>query len=390
MQIAAFNLVFMSGDAETAAEWNRFYLYATLLFLPSLLHFAFVFPHGGRLGAHRLLVAALYGTGVGALIAARFRESFFIEPPVEIARLGVWTPSPRPVLLFLISFSFTIAVITLLMRYIFTELETTQKRLFFVTFALASFALYNDAGDVWLNTQEFLSTFHGYDDRFWRLTLASDAFLFLMFFALLVLLGIRARRSERRTEAVWLYGLGLLAVATGFLDTLLVDHIPHYPTTLFLWRIFAAALMFYAILRYQLFDLHVRIRSGVRYGTMTASFAAVFFVVTELVKDFGGRSLGYFAGLAAAAGLILLFSPLQSLMDRFSRRVVPGQPTESYERFRTMEIYKAALEGALIDRVVSPAESESLRRLRQELGILDADHALLERDVRDRLEKRPA
>ena len=154
--------------------------------------------------------------------------------------------------------------------------------------------------------------------------------------------------------------------------------------------------MFYAILKYQLFDLNVRIRIGVKYGTMTTVFAAVLFTVQEIVKDYGPAILGtgdpafgYFVGLLAAAALVFLFTPIQHFIEKFSKRVVPPTSTETYERYRAMEIYRAALEGALADRAVSVDESHALRNLRDKLSISEADHHLLERDIRTTMEKAP-
>jgi len=58
--------------------------------------------------------------------------------------------------------------------------------------------------------------------------------------------------------------------------------------------------------------------------------------------------------------------------------------TSDYVAFRKMEVYKAALEGAMEDGAVSAKEREVLRRLRESLGITDADASALERDLSPR------
>ncbi|MBI2077337.1 MAG: hypothetical protein HYT80_03050 [Euryarchaeota archaeon] len=66
---------------------------------------------------------------------------------------------------------------------------------------------------------------------------------------------------------------------------------------------------------------------------------------------------------------------------------MPPASTENYERYRAMEIYKAALEGALADRSMDIEESKALSNLRATLNLSEADHHLLERDIRATMEK---
>jgi hypothetical protein len=378
--IVAVNLVFMAGDEETANLWNAFYVYALIAFFPVLLHFVLVFPYRSRLLGLRWIVPALYAFfGMGILIAI-VRKGLVIVPAFQ-APDGTWYPNYRPVLLLAFGWTFTVSVILLLMRYVMMDLDVTRKRLYFVTFALATYALYQAIQDLHTNAETgFQASLVGYDRDVWNLTLAADYLLFVAFFGLLSLLSLRARIPERRRDAVLLLVTGFAAVLTGFFDPIIHDNVSRlYPGTLWLWRLGAVGLMFYAILRYQLFDLHVRVRVGVKYGSLTTLFAAVFFT-----------ALGYFSGLIAAAALVFLFTPVQHLIERFSKKVVPPSSTETYERYRSMEIYRAALEGALADSIVSPAELNSLKNLRLKLAITDADHALLERDVRGQMGTRPA
>lgn len=386
--ILALNLVSLSTDLDTAILWNRISVYSLIVFLGGLIHFVLVFPHRSGLLKHRWLIPSLYLGVVGGIAAVINDEALMIRTPTYSVRVDAFSPEFRPVLYFLYATAFMVAVVTLVLRYSFTDFDITRKRLLFVTFAVATYALYENIGDLHTNADPaFLSSFQGPDVTFWRLTLAMDALLFLSFFVLLALNAVRTRVTDRRKEALILGLSGFAALVTGFFDPIVRGVWTLWPGVLWLWRIAAVTLMFYAILRYQLFDLNVRMRAGVRYGTMTTVFAAIFFTVQELVKDLGGSALGYFAGVLAAAALVFLFEPVQRWIEKFSHRVVPAESTDTYEKFRSMEIYKAALEGALADKTINPDESISLKNLRAKLGISDADHHLLERDIKNALEK---
>lgn len=390
LYIWSINIVSLSTDTPTAEQWNRYSVYTAIFFLPALIHFVLVFPFHSGLLKQRWLVPLLYLGALAILVAGILDESLLVRPPEVDTKAEVYGPNASPLRYFLSSLCFTIASLFLVLRYVFSELEVTRKRLFFVSFGFTTYSLYEAVGDVHISRDvEFTGAFSGNDRQFWELALATDAFLIIAFFALLGLLAFRTSSPERRREALLLFLSGLAALLFGYADPILRSIEPLYPGILWLVRLVSVWLMFYAILRYQLFDLHVKIRIGVKYSSMTTIFAVVFFVVQETVKDFGGQlfgggssDAGYVIGLLAAAGLVFLFTPFQRVMERFSNRVVPPTSTENYEKYRSMEIYRAALEGAMADKVVTPGELQSLKNLRAKLGVTEADHSLLERDIR--------
>lgn len=381
--IVALNFVSLSNTIDSAQLFNRLSVYSGLLLIPVVMHFVLVFPYKSSLLNHTWLLPLVYLGAVLALIVTFFREEILVRFPTTDNVTGHYSPEARPALYFYLTLAFTVAVLLLILRYTLTDLEVARKRLFFVTFALATYALYDAIDAIHINRDlNFKASFVGEDDTYWRLTMATDALLILTYFSILVLLAIRTSNLERRRESWMLVGFGVGALVTGYFDPILRATWMDYPGVLWLWRIASVSLIFYAILRYQLFDLHVRIRIGIKYGTMTALFGAVFFTIQEVIKDFAGAAWGYFLGLAAAAALIFLFQPTQQLIERFAHKVVPATRSENYERYRAMEIYRAALEGALADKMVNPNELTTLKNLRTKLGITDEDHQLLERDIR--------
>jgi hypothetical protein len=386
MFIVSVNFVSLSNTIDSAQLFNRMSVYSGLLLIPLLVHFVLIFPYRSSILKHRWLLPVAYASALLALAATFLREDILVRFPSTDSTTLVYSPEARPALYFYLTLAFTLAVVLLILRYTLTDLEVTRKRLFFVTFAIATYALYDAIDSVHINRDEdFLASFVGEDDTYWRLTMATNALLILTYFSILVLLAIRTSHAERRRESWLLVGFGFLAVVSGYFDPIARHFWPDYPGTLWLWRISGVSLIFYAILRYQLFDLNVRIRIGVRYGTLATIFFFVFFTVQELVKDVWGQAFGYFTGLLLAGALIFLFTPLQGYIEKFSHRLVPASTSETYERYRAMEIYRAALEGALADRVVNSTELATLKNLRATLGITDTDHQLLERDIRARL-----
>lgn len=145
---------------------------------------------------------------------------------------------------------------------------------------------------------------------------------------------------------------------------------------LFLW---------YGVARYRVLDVDVSLRRGVIGGTIAAAFLAVFFIVSEIAQVFLSQRYGPYLGVAASGALVFALAPLARLGERIGASALPrATGTETYLAYRKMELYRVALEGALQDGVASPREARALVRLREELGITADEHALLEREARDR------
>lgn len=140
-------------------------------------------------------------------------------------------------------------------------------------------------------------------------------------------------------------------------------------------------LLSYAVLQAQLFDIDVRIRVAIRRSTLVAFIAAAFFLVTEIVEAFVPAD-GLLVGILAAGTIVLLMLPLQRLTESVMTRVMPVQETtEAETELRKLDVYRAALEGALQDGVITEREEEILARLRQELGISEDEEAELRREL---------
>lgn len=140
-------------------------------------------------------------------------------------------------------------------------------------------------------------------------------------------------------------------------------------------------LLSYAVLQAQLFDIELRVRVAVRRSTLVAMVAAAFFLVTEILETFVPAD-GVLVGILAAGVIVLLMLPLQRLTERVMTRVMPvTEPSDEEVTLRKLDVYRAALEGALQDGIVTEREEEILARLRGELGISEEDEARLRREM---------
>lgn len=142
-------------------------------------------------------------------------------------------------------------------------------------------------------------------------------------------------------------------------------------------------LLVYGILKSQLFDIDLKIKWTLRRGTVAAIFLAVFFAASEgAAAFFESRTGSTLAGIGAAALLVFIIAPLQRAADRLADAAMPRvQATPTYVAFRRMEVYRAALEGAMQDGEVTEREREMLRRLRASLSVPEEDAQALERDL---------
>lgn len=157
------------------------------------------------------------------------------------------------------------------------------------------------------------------------------------------------------------------------------------------WRMATVAILAYVIARYRLFDIDLKVKKGVKGTTIAAGFIAVFFVASESAAAFFSGSIGTYLGIAAAGLLVFALAPLQRLAEGVAARAMPhATGTPDYVAWRKLQVYHAALDGAMQDGEVTPREREILARLRRELGIADEDAEALERDLARRASPRHA
>lgn len=139
-------------------------------------------------------------------------------------------------------------------------------------------------------------------------------------------------------------------------------------------------LLAYAVLRHQLFEIDLKLKWTISRGTVAGSVLVTFFVVSQLVENLASEKFGLLAGSFAAGFLLFLIQPLLRFADRVADRAMPNvQDTEQYRTVRKRDVYVAALEGALVDGVVSDRERDMLARLQDQLGLTATEARALER-----------
>lgn len=142
----------------------------------------------------------------------------------------------------------------------------------------------------------------------------------------------------------------------------------------------------YGALRYQILDIDLKVKTGIRRGTLAAVGLAILLVVQQLVEQYVGSLFGALGGALVAGTLLFLLTPLQDAARRLSDRAMPRvSASEAYLHFRRMEVYRAALEGVLREGHASAKRAGALVNLRATLNVTEEEHDLLERDIRERL-----
>jgi hypothetical protein len=145
------------------------------------------------------------------------------------------------------------------------------------------------------------------------------------------------------------------------------------------------ALLSYAILRTQIFDIDLRIKAGLSRSVIGACLVLAFLVGSRVAANVLNQS-GVVAGGAAVGVMMFLITPVQKAAEGFANRALPQvQDTPEYLTFKKLEVYQAAVESAHelgADRERSRA---FLDRLAETLAIRAEDRAAIEQDVAGRL-----
>lgn len=138
----------------------------------------------------------------------------------------------------------------------------------------------------------------------------------------------------------------------------------------------------YGMIRSQLLGAELRLKWTLSRGTTAAIFIGVFFVVSEGAQRVFEQRYGPVFGLAGAGLLVFALAPLQRAADRIADRAMPEvRDTPEYRERRGRAIYRAAVESAARDGVVTDKERDMLATLQVELGIPATEALAMEREV---------
>jgi hypothetical protein len=140
--------------------------------------------------------------------------------------------------------------------------------------------------------------------------------------------------------------------------------------------------MVYAILRFQLLGLDVKVKWTIKQSTVAAAFIGVFFVVSESASNFFASSgLGPYLGIAAAGLLVFAMAPLQRAAERVASAAMPGvKPAGAMSSDERARAYRELARGAWADGVLTGDERKLLRIAREQLRLSAEDAEGIERE----------
>jgi hypothetical protein len=197
----------------------------------------------------------------------------------------------------------------------------------------------------------------------------------------LVMIGVhrfKGRAEERRLEQrreLLLFVLAVLAALTGLASLVLPagSEFFEHPATLVvlgLWRLSLPLFVTYALMRYALFDIDVKVRAAVAWTFVVVVFGAVYFLVSETLEGLVSDRFGQFGGLAAAALLTVAGEPLAKAGRRVAKALMPGvRELKSVAPSAGEEIYRQQFLMLQEDGNLTDKERRSLEDLRGRLGL---------------------
>lgn len=196
---------------------------------------------------------------------------------------------------------------------------------------------------------------------------------------------------ERRQATAFLVAFGIrdlsLAIFGGFaiaalfgpVSSTAASVLPPLPSVA---NLVSALLLTYGILSTQLLDIDLKIKWGIRRGTLLTIFVAAFLATTEIVSEVVTNEQGIWVGLAVTMMLVLALGPLQRVADKVADRAMPGvHDTPEYRSLRRTEIYEAAVRSALVDGVVTDREQDVLATLADKLALTSVEVLAVERSI---------
>jgi hypothetical protein len=145
-------------------------------------------------------------------------------------------------------------------------------------------------------------------------------------------------------------------------------------------------LLAYGVLHAQMLEIELQLKFALTQSAAGAMLAGVFFVLSEGLEAVLPTQ-GAIASLVAAGAVVLALRPLHRLSRRMVGRIMSGvERSEDYFHARREEIYRAAVESALEDGVISREDRTILDRLRVQLELGPARAARIETEYQDTLE----
>jgi tRNA A-37 threonylcarbamoyl transferase component Bud32 len=384
VQIVSVNMVRLTADAQAA----RFAGELGLAFLIPLYFFIVVFaaifprprPPFGTSTAALGVLALPAGAALVALFAAPGSLIASVRPGADGAFTLVWGPLV-PVLLVAPLYGALFYALFAMMRRLGEAASPIERKQ--VTFVLAALGLFV-AHVTPTELARFGSAAAGLGtSEAGAADAAAIAAVMLAGLALLAVLAgklvARALRGagapERREARTALGALALGAGSALAVQALAAAGGPELEV-LGVLRAGSVALIVYAIARYQLFDLDLRVK-GLAAGSTALLGGAAVGAAAWIALQQGSVGPAVGAGLTLAVALAA-FVPLLRVSTRLADRVLPAVSREGEHLYlRKLEVYRASVEALLREGQAPQAAEPGLAELRGKLGLTERDHGIV-------------
>lgn len=181
------------------------------------------------------------------------------------------------------------------------------------------------------------------------------------------------RRLERRRERL-LYALAALAAATGLASLLLPpgSEFFEHPLTLIVlgaWRLSLPVFVSYALLRYALFDIDLKVRAAVAWTFVAVVVGGSYFAVSETLEALVSTRFGQWGGLAVAGAMTIAGEPLAKGGRKVAKAIMPGVRELHEVQHAGEGIYRQQFLMLQEDGALTEKERRSLEDLRSRLGL---------------------
>ena len=307
------------------------------------------------------IVTVLVTCGMAAMIALPFQYLSFLAVSLDTPLVAPFRSRAATVLLGLVS---TVAAI-----FVFAN-----PHLFFLELYRPGWAPWNfqlaDLGQRWVQ-------------------LLGVVYLFGLIAAVTVFFRTR-KGSVARNRAKW------FAIAFGFRDVFAgIAQILHpilrpvpfwgdfvYNSGMALAYCAYILLLAYAVLRFQLLNIDLKVKFVLQQSTVGALIIGGFIVGSEVLESFVPVS-GTVSNIIVAIAILVVLRPIQRLALRMTNRLMHSvQNTPEYLDVRRLEVYRAALEGVVEDGLVTDKERRMLDHLRDDLRVSPEEAVTLENELK--------
>jgi hypothetical protein len=190
---------------------------------------------------------------------------------------------------------------------------------------------------------------------------------------------------EKALAFVCAFGFRDLAWATVYLlaATGWVQYVPWLIDQLYVGStLLYIPIMVYGILKLQMLDIEIRLKSTIKNSILAGMFGAMFFVVFEGANMLVSEQFSGIIGFAVSGLLTLLLTPLHRWAEKISSRFVQGDmDAPDYASSRSLDVYIAAVEETVAFGNITKGHVALLDRLRESLGVSAEDARRLENEL---------